>query len=70
MKDYGRYNSTVKTVQDMAVQIKNGYHISAEDRGVILYAIRDLCYMYDESKGGYTLMDKLDKTLNELLEED
>ena len=41
-KDYGRYNSTVKTVQTICEQAKNGYFISKDDIEMLNYAIEDL----------------------------
>jgi len=42
MKDYGRYNSTVKTVQDLTLQAKGDYHFTYGDIETLRYAIRDL----------------------------
>ncbi len=69
MKDYGKYNSTIKTVQTMATQAINGYEITANDRRSLLYAIKDLCYLYDESKGGSVMLASLEQNIKQLLEE-
>lgn len=41
-KDYGRYNSTIKTVQDACIAMNNGYHQSGGDIEALAYAISDL----------------------------
>ena len=64
MTDYGRYNATVKTVQEAATQANGGYHFSASDIRALRYAMRDLQGILDKhddpreaalklSSGGY-----------------
>lgn len=40
--DFGRYNSTVKTVVDACQQAKNDWHMSDGDLQALEYAIEDL----------------------------
>ena len=42
MKNYGQYNSTVKSVLQAVVQAKNGYHLSQADIDALQEAIKDL----------------------------
>lgn len=47
-REYGRYNSTVKTVLDMVEQANGGYHIAASDARALRYAIADLQAIVDK----------------------
>lgn len=47
MKDYGRYNSTVKSVQLACEQASGGYHLSDGDLIALKCAIQDLVSLYN-----------------------
>ncbi len=48
--DYGRYNSTIKTVLQAAEAAHNGYHQSAADLRALRLAVRDLQGILDDKK--------------------